>query len=40
MADTLCEELVLLDEDIAFIATIVKPPEANPYTSNLGECMQ
>jgi len=36
VADALCEELVLLDEDIAFISNIVKPAEVDPYTSNAG----
>ena len=36
VADALCEELVLLDEDIAFISKIVRPAEVDPYISNAG----
>lgn len=36
VADILCEELVLLDDDISFISKMVKPKPTDPYSSNLG----
>jgi hypothetical protein len=35
-ADRLCEELVLLDEDISFLSKFVKAPEVDIYKSNKG----
>jgi hypothetical protein len=32
----LCEELVLLDEDLSFVSKFVKPPEEDIYKSNKG----
>lgn len=36
-ADILCEELVLLEEDLRFVSELVPPSEVDPYTSNQGD---